>query len=400
MTERVECLSRESREAPVTLSAERALLLTDFYRENLGRYSVPVMRAKAFEHLCRTKTIWIGPGELIVGERGPRPRAVSTYPELTCHSEEDLRILSTRPKTGYHVSEEDIRAYRERVIPFWRGRTMRERIFAGLDEEWQTAYMGGLFTEFMEQRAPGHTTLDGKFYRKGLLEFEADIASREVALDEAALEGAADLEAAAKREELAAMRISCDAVILFAERHADLAERMAAGEPDLARAAELRAIAAVCRRVPARAPRTFHEALQTYWFMHLGTITELNGWDAMNPGHLDRYFFPFYRQDLADGVLTRESAKELLECFWIKFNNHHQHRRRAAGRQRRGERALLDDAGGAGRDAPPPAAGQHPAEPVHRRGIPRRGLQGYPPGPRLPLGVQRRRGGRTAGAHG
>jgi trans-4-hydroxy-L-proline dehydratase len=317
MTERVERLSRESREAPVTLSAERALLLTDFYRENLGRYSVPVMRAKAFEHLCRTKAIWIGPGELIVGERGPRPRAVSTYPELTCHSEEDLRILSTRLKTCYLVSEDDIRAYRERVIPFWRGRTMRERIFAGLDEEWQTAYRSGLFTEFMEQRAPGHTTLDGKFYRKGLLEFEADIASRE-----AALEGAAGPEAAAKREELAAMRISCDAAILFAERHAELAERMAAVERDPARAAELRAIAAVCRRVPARAPRTFHEALQTYWFMHLATITELNGWDAMNPGHLDRYFIPFYRQDLADGRVSRESAKELLECFWIKFNNH------------------------------------------------------------------------------
>jgi trans-4-hydroxy-L-proline dehydratase len=317
MTERVVLLRRESQNAPVTVSAERAVLMSDFYRENLGACSVPALRARAFAHLCEHTTIWIGDGELIVGERGPRPRAVPTYPELTCHTEEDLRILANRPKTRYLVPEEDLRAYRERVIPFWRGRTMRERIFAGMTEEWKAAYAAGVFTEFMEQRAPGHTTLDGKFYRKGLLEFQADITARIAAID-----FLADPQALARREELEAMRISCDAVIRFAERHAELAERMAAAERDAARAGELRAIAAISRRVPANAPRTFHEALQMYWYMHLATITELNGWDAMNPGHLDRYFFPFYRQDLDEGRLTREAARELLECFWIKFNNH------------------------------------------------------------------------------
>ena len=317
MNDRVKKLRQESYETPVTLSAERAALITDFYRDNIGKYSVPVTRAKAFEHLCRHQSLHIGDGELIVGERGPRPKAVPTYPELTCHSEEDLRILDSRPMTRYGVAEEEIAIYRDKVIPFWRDRTMRDRLFAGLSDEWKAAYEAGIFTEFMEQRAPGHTTLDGKFYSKGLDGFKRDIDDRISRLD-----FASDPEAAAKREQLTAMRIACYALIVFAGRHAILADQMAAETQDPVRKAELERIASTCRHIPAGAPRDFYEALQMYWFMHLGTIIELNGWDAMNPGHLDRYFHPFYVRDLEKGTLTPDAARELLQCFWIKFNNH------------------------------------------------------------------------------
>jgi trans-4-hydroxy-L-proline dehydratase len=317
MNERVARLRQQSYEAPVTISAERADLVTDFYREHMGRYSAPMMRAKVLEHLYQHQALYIGDGELIVGERGPRPKAVSTYPELTCHSEEDLEILDRRPLTPYAVSEDTRRAYREKIIPFWRGRTMREQIFAGLPPAWHAAYEAGVFTEFMEQRAPGHTTLDGKFYHHGLRDFQQDIRAR---LDR--IDFRADPDALAKQEQLRAMHTACDAVIAFARRHADLADAMAEAEPDAARRAELRTIAETCRHVPAHPPRTFREALQMYWFMHLATITELNGWDAMNPGHLDRYFHPFYQQDRARGELDRDRARELLQCFWIKFNNH------------------------------------------------------------------------------
>jgi len=317
MNERVERLRRESFKVPVTLDYERAEIMTDFYRENIDKYSTPVMRALAFRDLCLKKSIYIGKDELIVGERGPRPKCVSTYPELTCHSLEDLDILDTRDKNPYKVSDECRRVYKEKVIPFWRGRTMRDRIFQNLDDEWKEAYAAGIFTEFMEQRAPGHTTLDGKFYTKGMEDFKRDI-------DEsiASLDFLSDPEAMKKREELKGMRIACDAVILFAERHAELAEEMAENEENPTRKAELKEIASVCRWVPRYAPRNFWEALQMYWFMHLGTITELNGWDAMNPGHLDRYFYPFYKKEIDAGTLTREQAKELLSAFWIKFNNH------------------------------------------------------------------------------
>ncbi len=317
MNERTTKLREASLEAVPTVSSERAELLTAFYQEHLGRYSVPVMRARAFEYLCRHKRIWIGEDELIVGERGARPKEVPTYPELTCHSLEDLHILDSRPKTAYRVGDACFDAYERTVIPYWRGRSLRDRMMALLPPDWLAAYDAGVFTEFMEQRAPGHTVLDDKIYSRGLLDFKAEIARSLAALDVAA-----DPTALDKREQLTAMAIACDALILLAERHAALAEAQAAACAKPRRRAELLRIAEVCRRVPAHAPRTFHEALQSYWFCHLGVITELNGWDSFCPGHLDQHLLPFYRQGLADGTLDEASARELLECFCIKFNNH------------------------------------------------------------------------------
>ena len=320
MTDRVARLRRESLEAKPYISTERAELMTAFHQSpaSVSAASVPVRRALAFRHLLESKAIYIGPGELIVGERGPAPKATPTYPELCCHSLEDLDLLDRREKIPFAVSEEARRVYRDVVIPFLRGRSMRDLIFAEMTPEWKEAYAAGVFTEFMEQRAPGHTVADDKIYRRGLLDFIADI---DRAL--AALDFERDPEAFAKQQELKAMRISAQAVIRFAERHAELARRLAAGPEgaDPVRRAELERIAAVCSHVPAHAPRDFWEALQAYWFIHLGVITELNTWDSFNPGHLDQHLEPFYRRGLAEGTLTREAARELLQCFWVKFNN-------------------------------------------------------------------------------
>jgi len=317
MTERTAALRRASLDAIPAISHERARLVTDFYIAHQGRHSIPVMRARCFYDLCARKTIYIGEGELIVGERGPAPKAVPTYPELTCHSLEDLRILNGRPKTRYLVSDECMRVYEEKIIPFWRDRSMRDRMFAVLPEDWKRAYEAGIFTEFMEQRAPGHTVLDDKIYRKGLLDFKAEIAD---AIDDLDFHG--DPGAWAKREQFLAMDIACDGVLLFARRHEERARELAAGEGDPVRRAELERIADVCGRVPAHAPRDFHEALQSYWFCHLAVITELNGWDAFSPGHLDQHLFPFYRKGIEDGTLTAAKARELVEALFIKFNNH------------------------------------------------------------------------------
>jgi len=317
VNDRVRRLREASVAARPCLSPERAILLTQFYREHANGLPAPLLRARAFRHLCEHKTIRIGEDELIVGERGPAPAAVPTYPELTCHSLEDLRILDSREKTRYAVSGECLRAYEDEIIPFWRGRSMRDRIFAAMTPEWRRAYEAGIFTEFMEQRAPGHTVADGKIYARGLRDFQ-----REIAASLAGLDRTRDPLAAVKTAQLQAMSEAAEAAIVFARRHAALARQMAASEPRAARRAELQRIAEVCERVPAEAPRDFHEALQMYWFCHLGVITELNGWDAFNPGHLDQHLAPFYARGLEDGSLTRESAQELLECWWIKFNDH------------------------------------------------------------------------------
>ena len=316
MTDRVALLRQQSLEARPTLSAERAELITDFYQQQHELLSAPVLRARFFEYLMENKTIHIGDSELIVGEKGPAPKASPTYPELCCHTLEDLDILDSREKTSFAVSPDVRNVYKNKIIPFWRGRSMRERLFAEMTPEWLAAYDAGIFTEFMEQRAPGHTVLDDKIYRLGMLDFQAAIEESLASLDYLN-----DPQAFARQEELKGMRIAAGALIRFAERHAELARQLALIVPDDQRRSELELIAEVCSRVPASAPRNFHEALQYYWFVHLGVTSELNTWDAFNPGHLDQHLMPFYSRGLAEGTLTREKAEELLQCFWIKFNN-------------------------------------------------------------------------------
>ncbi len=317
MSERVRKLRQQSLETKESLSSERAELLTDFYtgwgtKGSAFTPSIPIQRALAFQYLLEHKTISIGEGELIAGEKGPAPKAAPTYPELCCHSLEDLDILDSRPKTSFKVSPETRKAYGDEVIPFWEGRSLRTLLFREMTDEWKAAYEAGIFTEFMEQRAPGHTVLDGKIYRKGMLDFMAEI---EASL--AALDFLHDPQAYSKQEELRAMRISALALIRFGERYAREALRLAQAEKNPARKAELEKIAEVCKHVPGHAPRDFHEALQYYWFVHLGVTTELNTWDSFCPGHLDRHLAPFY--DLHQH--PRDYYEELLQCFWVKFNN-------------------------------------------------------------------------------
>ena len=316
MNDRIKRLHQQSLDTPATLTIERALIETAFYKENYGKMPISILRARNFYEICKKKTIYIGDDELIVGERGPVPKAVPTFPELTCHSVEDLHVLDTRALQPYHISQADIDTYEREVIPYWQGRTQRERIFSHVSREWEEAYHAGIFTEFMEQRAAGHTAMDGKMYRRGLLDVKRRLEEKIASLDYIN-----DPLATDRQQELEAMAISCDAAILFAERHAELAEQKAAAEPNPQRRAELLQIAEVCHHVPAHAPRNLWEAIQMYWFVHLGTVTELNGWDSMNPGHIDQHLWPFYEQGIAAGTLTRDKAKELLSCLWIKFNN-------------------------------------------------------------------------------
>ena len=318
MTERIKKLREESLNAVNRLSAERGLLVTQFYKElSAAEDSVPVQRAKAFDYILRHKKIWINEGELIVGERGPAPKATPTYPEINLHSLQDLDILNNRQKVSFKVDKATRKAFEEVIIPYWTGRTHRDRIFANLDQSWKDAYDAGVFTEFQEQRAPGHTVLGKKIYGQGMEDILEEI--------QATLEGLDfmnDLEAYDKKQELEAMAITARALILYAERHAGELDKLAASEIDPKRKTELEQMAAVCRRVPAQAPTSMQEALQYYWFIHLGVITELNPWDSFNPGRLDQHLLPFYQNDLAGGTLNADGAKELLQSFWVKFNNH------------------------------------------------------------------------------
>ena len=317
MNERIQKLREKSLTTQEIISIERAKLLTEFYSSSESdRYSIPVAKAKAFKYILENKELYLGEDELIVGERGPSPKATPTYPELCTHSLEDFTILNDREKISFKVNEETKKYQEEKIIPYWSGRSIRDRIFNEMDEQWKDAYSAGVFTEFMEQRAPGHTVLDDKIYRMGMNDFKEKIKKSQMSLD-----FYNDPQAFNKREELKAMDIAADALIAFAKRYSDKLIEVAQQENNQQRKDELETMAGICERVPLNAPKTFWEALQYYWFVHLGVITELNTWDSFNPGRLDQHLYPFYKRDIETGLLDKDGAKILLQAFWVKFNN-------------------------------------------------------------------------------
>ena len=318
ISSRVKTLRDQSQNAVETLSAERALLMTQFYKSDEAReLSAPVKRAKAFEYLLKNKKICINEGELIVGERGPAPKQTPTYPEISLHSLKDLEVLNSREKVFFRVDDEVRNIYEKEIIPFWKGKSNRDRIMSLMTPEWLNAYNAGLFTEFQEQRAPGHTVLGYKMFKTGFLAIKEEIKRAVSALD-----FFSDSAAFEKMEELRAMDIACDAIMMYANRHAAELQKLAEVETDPQRREELINMADICRRVPANAPETVHEMLQHYWFIHLGVITELNPWDSFNPGRLDQHLYPVFKKETEAGTLTYDKLDDLLGCFWVKFNNH------------------------------------------------------------------------------
>lgn len=317
LSERIKRLREESISAEPSISSERAELITEFYQKQETRVqSIPLQRAMAFKYILENKALCINDGELIVGERGPAPKATPTYPEICAHSLKDLEILDSREKVSFSAGNKLKKLYQEKIIPFWRGRSMRERIFSEMSREWLKAYKAGIFTEFQEQRAPGHTVNGSKIYKKGFLDIKREIEENIEKLD-----FFNDPAAYSKKQELEAMAIAANALILYANRYADALKERAQNEADPVRKNELEEMVEICEWVPANPPRNFWEALQYYWFVHLGVITEFNTWDSFNPGRLDQHLYPFYKKGLEDGSLTEERIKELLHSFWIKFNN-------------------------------------------------------------------------------
>ena len=316
MNERIKTLRQQSVEAVPHIYIERAKLITDAYKMYEGTVSVPEMRALAFKHFMENRSLCINDHELIVGEKGDSPQAAPTFPELCCHTLEDMNVMDSRDIIFFKVNDNDRKIQEEEIIPYWEKRSLRNKMLNNLGEEWKKCYGAGIFTEFMEQRGPGHTVGGDVFYRKGFLDLKAEAQAH---LD--ALDFINDKDALRKKQELEAMKICCDAIIIYANRYAKYAKELAEKESDPVRKAELLQIAENCSAVPAHAPQTYYQALQMYWFVHIGVTTELNPWDAFSPGRLDQHLYPFYKNDTASGVLDDAKALELLECLWVKFNN-------------------------------------------------------------------------------
>ncbi|SHI62775.1 formate C-acetyltransferase [Desulfofundulus thermosubterraneus DSM 16057] len=316
VNERIAKLREKSVKAGVKISGERARLITEFYKSGAAEgKSVPVQRALAFRYLMERVSLPVEDGQLIVGLRGTGPQEVPTYPEICTHSMRDLEILDSRENMPYKVDDSTRRLYSEEIIPYWKGRTVREAVFKSLPRDWLDAYEAGIWTEFMEQRAPGHTAGGDRIFRMGVLDIKDEIKKKMAELKPE------DPAYGDKMEELKAMDIAADAILVYAGRYAEKLDKMAGEEENPGRKEELKEMARICRRVPAHAPETFWEALQHYWFVHVGVVYETNPWDSFNPGRLDQHLYPFYSKDIAEGRLTRDKAKELLQAFWVKINN-------------------------------------------------------------------------------
>jgi len=323
MTPRVEKLKEVFQSGKPHLDVERAYFYTQAYKENEDQ-PVVLKTALGLERVLKGISLKIHPHELIVGDISKTPRSVNIFPEV-CGGwlEKELESLPTRDWDPLILTQEDQRILKEEVFPYWRGRSVDERVFATLPKETKelcyadpdayppagtailqnrnqtTSYVGNVY--------PNYKTV----LRKGFNGIVKDVKARLKALDPAKPE---DLE---KISFLKAVLITSNAAMNFAKRYAKEAKKLSESEKDPGRKAELEHIAQVCQQVPANPARTYHEALQALWFVHLITRLTMNG-NAFALGRLDQLLNPYYQLDLQEGLLTDEQALELLECFYLK----------------------------------------------------------------------------------
>ncbi len=316
MNERIQNLREKSVSTDAFIDIERSKLMTEFYKQYEGTMSNPELRGNMLKYYMSNKTLYIGDGELIIGEKGCAPLAAPTFPELCCHTLEDMDVMNERDLIRFKVDQESREFQESTIIPYWENRSIRNKIISEMPLQWKEAYESGIFTEFMEQRGPGHTVGGQIIYEKG---FEEHIADIDLAISQ--LDFVNDADALDKKHELKGMRYACEAIIVFGDRYADYAMKLAEQTEDATRKQELLQISQNCKIIPRKKPQTYWQALQMYWFVHICVTSEINPWDAFSPGRLDQHLISFYLNDVENGILDRNRAKELLECLWIKFNN-------------------------------------------------------------------------------
>jgi pyruvate formate-lyase/glycerol dehydratase family glycyl radical enzyme len=295
------------------MCVERAVLVTEAYRSQEAD-PVVLRRAKALARVLREMTLLIADDELIVGHLSNKRRSPSVFPEYALHwVEYELDLFETRAHNRLRVPAEAKRVLRD-IYPYWRGRTVCDRIRAVRTPELQRAVDHGLIANPHEWTGLAHVALDfSRVLREGVEGIRNEIAARLSSL------ATSDPFWLSKRTFLEALLLLCEATTDFAARYAAFARATAQKSQDPIRQAELVRIAAICDRVPAKPARTFWEACQSFWFLQLIPQIEANGF-SITPGRFDQYMYPFYRADIDAGRVTTGEAQELLECLWVKFS--------------------------------------------------------------------------------
>ncbi len=297
------------------IESARAVLVTESYKQTENEPLI-IIRAKAFAHILKNIPIIIREDELIVGSSTIAPRGCQTFPEFSYEwLEAEFETVATREADPFYISDKAKRELKE-ANSYWKGKTTSELATAYMAPETLKAMEHNIFTPGNYfYNGVGHITVQ---YDKVLaIGYEGIIAEAKAELKKVNF---GDADYATKSRLLEAMIISCEAVILYANRYAELAEKMAKECGDAVRKEELLTIASNCRRVPAEGARTFHEACQSFWFVQQLLQMESSG-HSISPGRFDQYMYPYYKKDIEEGRITREQAQELIDCIWVKLND-------------------------------------------------------------------------------
>lgn len=309
-SERVRRMRARLQRTRPRLCPERAVLVTRAYRATEGRPALE-RNLLAFTKLLREMTVFISPDELIVGNQASSSMGAPLFPEASADwIEADLEAFASRPQDPFVVPEETRRLLRG-ILPYWRGKTMEAAYQERISDEVRAAVEAKVI-RVKSSGGVGHQLLNIPYVlSKGFLGIGGEIREQ---MEEARRAG----EHEDKLEYWGALLATCEAVIEFAGRYAAEARRQASHSGDPRRRGELAAIAEVCSRVPAHPARGFREVLQVAWFLTLlGHLCQDGG--GVTVGRLDQFAFPYLQEDLANGVLSRAEAQELLDCFWLKL---------------------------------------------------------------------------------
>jgi len=312
---RIEKAKKRVLQTRPAMDLENAGILTRSFMKTEGEPLV-IRKAKAFAEQCRKKTVTIWEDELIVGCSGKKIRGGLLSADV-CWSilDNELDTISTRPYDPFQVSGEDRKTFLEVIKPFWRGRSNYEKFLKRTPPETVLLKETGIvYIDRKAVRGPGELTAGYDWIlRDGLIGIKQTLHERRSRLD------ATDPDDHRKIQYIEALEIVTDGIMDLAGRYAFEAKRLALVERDPRRKAELGTIAAICDRVPTHPARTFHEALQAVYLYHICLIMEQNA-ASYNPGRMDQYLYPYFRNDIEAGTLTIEQAQELLDCLWVKFS--------------------------------------------------------------------------------
>ena len=314
-SERIPLLVSALYERMPEIEADRAVLITESYKNTEG---LPIItrRAMAFKHILENLPITVRDNELIVGSATKAPRGCQVFPEYSFEwLEAEFDTVAERVADPFYISESTKETLHE-VYKYWGGKTTRELADAYMSPEAKAAFEHGVFTPGnYYYNGIGHVTVDyGKILAVG---YNGIIAEAKEAM---AKLSQGDADYAKRKHFLDAVIMSCEAVIKYANRYADLASAMSKTAIDIKRRKELDGIAAACRRVPQYGATSFAEACQSFWFVQMLLQIESSG-HSISPGRFDQYMYPYFKADLDAGKITRVQAQELIDCIWVKLND-------------------------------------------------------------------------------